>query len=355
MASNVGRQYARIRISIADDEDFEALSMAAQWLYMRVLIPEPTLNQAGVADWRPKRLLMKADGLTLAQILAAAAELERTRFALFDLDTEEVLVRSYIRSDELLRNPKMAASVVKAYRAVASRTLRAAIVTEVLRDRQDHPDYSSWTHKDTTDDLARLMARPALDTVDYTNQIADPEPVENTNRITNPNTNRNGNPDPVPNTDGNTDPVPDADDQSNSVRIPCSLQPAPLSLQPESGYVTGERHQSAGSGEPPTPNCPKHPNGTDAPCHACGAARTARQAWDREQARLAAEARSAEIRQRAELRAAEIAACALCDPEGYLGTRLCDHDPDTAQRAARGLALARAALAKPTPEETPDA
>ncbi|NKW33718.1 hypothetical protein GS942_16790 [Rhodococcus hoagii] len=142
----MAREFARIWIGIADDEDLEDLSMAAQWLYFRVLVPDPTLNHCGVADWRPARLISKARDLTVEQILSAAGELERKRYALFDLDTEEVLVRSYIRGEKLLRNPKMAAAVVKSYRAVASKTLRAGVVSELQREHADNPQYSSWTY-----------------------------------------------------------------------------------------------------------------------------------------------------------------------------------------------------------------
>lgn len=55
-------------------------------------------------------------------------------------------------------------------------------------------------------------------------------------------------------------------------------------------------------------------------------------------------------------RAAAIAACSLCDSDGYAGTQLCDHDPQAAERAARGRALVQAALSRPTnePEDDPD-
>jgi hypothetical protein len=35
----------------------------------------------------------------------------------------------------------------------------------------------------------------------------------------------------------------------------------------------------------------------------------------------------------------------MCDDRGYVGTIVCDHDPTTPERNARGVALARAALA----------
>lgn len=53
---------------------------------------------------------------------------------------------------------------------------------------------------------------------------------------------------------------------------------------------------------------------------------------------------SSEARHRAEIRAKAIAACDLCDETGYAQGKVCDHDPDATDRAARGVAAARAAM-----------
>lgn len=305
----MAREHARIWLDINSDEDFSALSFDAQSFYTRIVLTDPTLNYCGVADWRPRRLTVRARDLTLERILAAAAELEAEHYLLFDLDTEEVLARSFIRRDELLRNPKMAATVIKAYAAVASPVLRAAIVTEVKRVHDEHPEYSSWTHKDTADGLARLMARPALDKGDYTPQIANGDlvPITNGQTVGNtyPNPVENTYPDPVTNGDLGGGP----DHQSQSVRNPSTstLHPAPAPLE---GYVTGVRHQEPEpSHNSPRPQCPRHPTNHDGPCRACQAGRE----WDQTRAENAAEA---EQRRRAQF-AAEVRDCPDCDPNGW--------------------------------------
>lgn len=315
----MAREHARIWLDINDDDDFEQLSPLAQWLYVRVLLTDATLNYCGVADWRPKRLLRKAAGLTLPAVLGAAAELEQRRYALFDLDSEEVLVRSYIRRDELLRNPKMAATVIKAYPAIASSTLRAAVVTEVLRIRDEHPEYSSWAHKDTGAGLSRLLGKTSLAEVGYTVQISVPDAVQNGI----PHPVQNGNPIPVPNGDPdavqNSNPDQTPDHQSQSARNPSTSTHHP-SPAPLGGYVSTEGHQ----GDQPAPNlpppefCPKHPEGTDAPCRACGGARQRREAWEADNAG-AAEAARAAARSEAAARARQIRAdCPDCDEAGWL-------------------------------------
>lgn len=300
----MAREYARIRISIAGDDHVEELTPAAQWLYFRILIPDPQLSHCGVTRWLPKRLIHKAAGLTLDYILTAAAELEHERFALFDDNTEEVLVRSYLRSEELLRNPKMAVAVGDAYLGVASRQLKAAVASEVHRDKADHPDYSSWTHTISRDAVALLLNAKTSDQVPYVD------------KFTNPNTVRNGDAEPVPTTNqnGNQNTNPDRGHETQSEHQADSLHLVPTSLQPAHGvgYVGTEGHQGdeLDPNTPPPPHCPKHPGGTDRPCRACGDARERAEAWERD--------RRADAEARRQAFLAELDACRACDIHGWV-------------------------------------
>lgn len=97
----------------------------------------------------------------------------------------------------------------------------------------------------------------------------------------------------------------------------------------------------------PPLRCPKHRQTENPPpCRACGEAREARERFDAAQRRAVVEARSAAARLTAADRAAAIANCGLCDDTGYRGRQLCDHDPGSAARAARGRAAVQAALSK---------
>ncbi|MDJ0006494.1 hypothetical protein [Gordonia alkanivorans] len=124
-------------------------------------------------------------------------------------------------------------------------------------------------------------------------------------------------------------------------------RPDPTRPDHSSSYVEGEGSPTErDSNDPPPPRCPRH-IGVDTPpaCGACADARRTRESWDVEQTQRRRVAQSDAARAAAELRATEIAACDLCDDRGYRGTRVCDHDPDTAERAARGMALVREQLA----------
>ncbi|KZM70775.1 hypothetical protein [Nocardia terpenica] len=350
----MAREFARIRLSIWEDEPYLDLTPAAQHLYY-VLTTDPGLSYCGCVDWRPARLRPRARGWTRPQIHAAAAELEAARFVLFDPDTEEALVRSLIRSDELLRNPKLALAVVKAYGALASRTLRAAVVTELKRDRHEHPEYSSWSHSMSAVQLSRLLSLPDLDTVGYTHRITDPVPVGETpriapitNGITNPNADQNGyritnligDAEPVANTDADrsVSPIPTTDRITSAIgdadRSVSYQQTADSRQQTSGGSVTGVRHvpeplpppddppstfhpghetgpvapAQTGPGEP-SQWCDRHPGGTPDPCRACQTARQAHHEWQRD--------RAERRRVAADHKRADIADCALCDEAGW--------------------------------------
>ncbi len=149
--------YTRILQSIWSDDDFTALSWQAQWLYIAVLTG-PGRTLCGVADWRPKRLKARAVGLTEDGLEAVADELEAEHFLVIDRDTEEVLVRSYVRNDSLMKMPNMATAMVKAFHTVTSKRLRAVIVHELLRRHREEPDLKGWNEA-----VMAIMDRPSLD------------------------------------------------------------------------------------------------------------------------------------------------------------------------------------------------
>lgn len=152
----MARQYARIHLRIWADSRFIGLSAEAQSLYFK-LLTHPTMNLCGVADWRPKRLAALSKGQTVQRVLDAAKELEKGLYIVVDDDTEEVLVRSFIRNDGTLRNSKVAVAVGKDYMAVTSTKLRACIVYELHR-LNEHSD--EWPGLDKVSDL---LSEPCVD------------------------------------------------------------------------------------------------------------------------------------------------------------------------------------------------
>lgn len=142
----MARDRANIRIDIWADQEWRDLSASAQHLYL-LLLSHPTLSYAGVADWKPGRLAAMTRGRTRRQILAARAELQEKFFIYVDEDSEEVLIRSFLKHDGLLKQPKLVVSMMNAYAAIASKTIREILAFEVQKLRKLEPTLKVWEVK----------------------------------------------------------------------------------------------------------------------------------------------------------------------------------------------------------------
>jgi len=109
-----------------------------------MLLSHPSLSYAGVADWRTARLAAMASDTTRGDIERAAAGLQDARFIFVDEDTEEVLIRSFLRHDGLLKQPKLSISMVNAFGAVASKPVREVIVHELQRLNEEYPEWGAF-------------------------------------------------------------------------------------------------------------------------------------------------------------------------------------------------------------------
>ncbi|GAB3211288.1 hypothetical protein [Nocardia tengchongensis] len=322
----MAREYARNPLWIWDDADYTDLSPVAQHLDF-VLRHGPEISYCGRVDWRPARLVPRARGWTVGAIEAAAAEYEAAGFGLFDSATEEALVIKHIHWDELLRNPTMAVALVKAYQGLASRKLRAGVVTEVRRLREECPEYSSWTHPMSRAKLDRLLAERSLEdfgiTLPITNPITnrDTNPVGNQDRYETPfETGPDYQSETVPNADADRvetpiaadDPVGDDlgsisalntprntawntnQDRSESPYANPDRSQSPNTSHPAThgGYAMGERHVAQAreprNDPPPPAHHPEHPDFWDPDCAQCTKLIEQRTAWQADRV-LAAE------------------------------------------------------------------
>ena len=141
----MARDHGRIRIDIWADEDWRDLPSPAQWLYMH-LLTSPSLNFCGVTDWRPSRIAAMAAELAADDVEYAAAWLEAGEFLIVDRNTEEALIRSWVKHDGLVSSPNMTKAMAKAHAGIGSSILRAVVVDQLERLRQAQPGLSGWKH-----------------------------------------------------------------------------------------------------------------------------------------------------------------------------------------------------------------
>ncbi len=389
----MARDHARIWLSIWSDDDFRALPPDAQHLYF-VLVTSPSLSYAGVADWRPGRIAANAAGWTAGAVRSAAEPLVRGLYVVIDEDSEEVLLRSFIRNDGLMKNPNVAVSMALAFADTASPTLRGVIVHELKRLHDTEPDLKGWPK------VASLLDRKAIDPASY--PFGYPSPQEVGQQVAEPLAKGVGYPFPqgVPKgvgypLDQGVDqpfdyPQTEGFDQGIPQGVGSLPAPAPApSSSSIGGHLTGERHyvNAADSIDPPpkfhpqhpaayepdcvecertarryerhlalalsdtepSPYCDRHPGGTLDACRECHRKREAATQWHEDRRHAEALRQSEAARTAADTRAQAIAACPLgcADRDGYRPDgRVCSHDPDEADRARRGMDAVRAALAE---------
>lgn len=154
----MAREFASIRVKIWQDDDFRSLPRDAQHLYF-TLLTIPGLSYAGVLDWRPRKFAAFASDWTPKLIDRASEILREKIYLIVDEDTEEALIRTFIRNDEVLKQPRLAISMVNAYGSVGSRKLQGVITHELIRLHKDQPDLKGWHRREVTD----LLAGKALD------------------------------------------------------------------------------------------------------------------------------------------------------------------------------------------------
>lgn len=128
----MSRNYAQIATAIWRNDEFRDLSVEAQHLYLQ-LTSQPDISAAGVLSLNVQRWASRAKNSNRRTVIAALEELQAGRFVFYDLDTEELLVRSFVRWDGGYGNPRRLPVIERAARDVEAPILRRALAAEFAR------------------------------------------------------------------------------------------------------------------------------------------------------------------------------------------------------------------------------
>lgn len=242
---------ALIKESIWRDKDFRKLPRVAQCAYCQ-LLSQKDLDCAGLLTLHIQFLAKGCDEMTAESLREDLETLESNRFVFFDEDTDELFIRAYMRTAQVVRSPNVFKSALKAAAMVTSPKLRVEVAAELRR-----------LHRKEADAVA--------------DELNPPKPFPNP-----------------------------------SETLPNGVT---LSEPPRLGTGTGLVSPSVVDlvGEEPPRFCPKHSNGTDGNCWACGQRRVAHQQWTAD-IEAAAEAIQSAITQR---RKESLLACPDCDEYGW--------------------------------------
>lgn len=125
-------EYGKLLSRIWTDPDFTALPARSQQLYC-LLISYSTRNYAGVLPLTLKRWAKCTADSTIELVVEALKTLAARDFIAVDWDSEEVLIRTYLRNDEVFKQPNVMKSALKSAAHLESEPLRWVLHDEMKR------------------------------------------------------------------------------------------------------------------------------------------------------------------------------------------------------------------------------
>jgi len=128
------REFGLILLRVWSDPEWIGLPMHGQWLY-EALVSQTEINHAGViplTSRRWSRLCSNRDQGMIEDALKVLAEHEQ-RYVIIDEDTQELLVRSFIRNSGKWKQPNMFKTALMQAQQVHSAAIRAVLGAEILK------------------------------------------------------------------------------------------------------------------------------------------------------------------------------------------------------------------------------
>jgi hypothetical protein len=169
----MARSHGRISAAIWRDQDFIALEAEPQRLYLFVL-SQPDLTHAGLIPLRTRLWSTRFNGGTPGRVRTALEALEEQRFILVDEDTEELLVRTFVRNDGVYKQPKVMERMAIDAGQIMSSALRAAFCVELRRlPYDDLTGHQRETAERVRDELLSLFGEPIQPPPDPSGTLPD--------------------------------------------------------------------------------------------------------------------------------------------------------------------------------------
>lgn len=128
----MAQDFAPLLRSIWSDEDWRALPVDAQHVYL-LLLSHPDRNSAGVLSLTRRKWTRLAADLHPDRLDVALDVLDNAGFIVLDDDTEEVLVRAFIRRATVYKHIRMLSNALREASEVESDRLRSALGQELVR------------------------------------------------------------------------------------------------------------------------------------------------------------------------------------------------------------------------------
>lgn len=168
------RDYANIITAIWRDARFRALPAAPQRTYL-MLVTQPDISGAGTLPLTVRRWAQNAPDTSREDISADLKALEAAGFIYADEDTEELLVRTFVKHDKGYTNPKRKPVILSAAAAIESPKLRRVLWSELEKlGLADSLPQLSETSTDSLSDSQSASDRVVVTVVTTGTSTLDP-------------------------------------------------------------------------------------------------------------------------------------------------------------------------------------
>jgi hypothetical protein len=126
------REYARIGVTMPEEESIKALNVEPQWLYDRLLL-RPEISRCGVIPWVPGVIADLAANATERKVSSWVKQLVPGRHVILDDKHQLLLVRTFVKHDKLLAQPNVIPHLVYEFGLISSPKVRLAFLQEFRR------------------------------------------------------------------------------------------------------------------------------------------------------------------------------------------------------------------------------
>ena len=124
----MARSHGKVLAKVWQDDDWTSLPPRSQWLYM-LLLSQPKLSLIGCLDYMPGRWTRLAEGVSVDYVECIVEHLEDTDYVIVDRDTDELLIRTFVRHDGIENgNVNLRKGMWGAWKAMQSAVLRKVAV-----------------------------------------------------------------------------------------------------------------------------------------------------------------------------------------------------------------------------------
>lgn len=126
----MARSYARVSVQRFHDEEWRALPLAEKAVF-DMLLGHPKLSICGALDVKLGSLARYAPDLDAGTLAELLGSLEDAGYIRWDRDTDELVIRTFVRHDGVLQNQNLGRGMWAAWLTIESDDLRQFIVDNV--------------------------------------------------------------------------------------------------------------------------------------------------------------------------------------------------------------------------------